>query len=192
VTLPPFAAAVAEAAAILDRLRIRYLVGGSVATLVHGEPRNTQDVDLVIEIDRSRADELAAALQAQFFANPEFLHLALRERIAFNAVHRTTGLKLDFFILSDRPYGRIEMDRATHESIAPGCTIRVATAEDCVLTKLDWYRKGDEVSDRQWRDVQGVLKVQRERLDLHYMHRWAPELGVADLLERALRDAGFP
>jgi hypothetical protein len=60
-----------------------------------------------------------------------------------------------------------------------------------VLTKLEWYRKGDEVSDRQWRDVQGVLKVQRERLDLPYMHRWAPELGVADLLERALRDAGI-
>jgi hypothetical protein len=72
----------------------------------------------------------------------------------------------------------------------PERTAYVASAEDTVLTKLEWYRMGSEVSERQWRDVLGVLKVQAERLDLAYLRRWAAALGVADLLEQALSQAG--
>ncbi len=70
--------------------------------------------------------------------------------------------------------------------IEPQVEVSVASAEDTLLAKLEWYRMGGEVSERQWRDVLGALKVQAGALDLEYLHRWASELGVDDLLERAL------
>ncbi len=163
-----------------------------MATLVHGEPRNTQDVDLVIELVPPQAEALVAALESQFFVDLEFVGPALRKQISFNVVHRTSGLKLDFFLLRNRAYSRTELDRAAPAELAPYLSVRVASAEDCVLTKLEWYRKGKEVSDRQWRDVLGVLKVQRRRLDLAYLRRWASELAIDDLLARAFGDAGIP
>jgi len=191
VTLPPFAEAVAALTSVLDQLGIAYLVGGSVASLVHGEVRTTQDVDLVVDLAPQRLGPLAAALQAQFLADVELLRVCLRQRIASNIVHRSTGLKLDLFPLRDRPFSREELARAVRVEIAPGCGVRVATAEDCALTKLEWFRKGGEVSERQWRDVQGVLRLQASRLDRAYLRRWAPELGIDDLLQRALNEAGL-
>ena len=191
MTLPPFAEAVAAMASVLDQLGIAYLVGGSVASLVHGEVRTTQDVDLVVDLAPERLGPLAAALQAQFLADAELLRICLRQRIASNVVHRGTGLKLDLFPLRDRPFSREELARAVRVQIAPGCSVRIATAEDCVLTKLEWFRKGGEVSERQWRDVQGVLRLQAGRLDRGYLRRWAGELGIDDLLQRALHEAGL-
>jgi hypothetical protein len=72
----------------------------------------------------------------------------------------------------------------------PGSEVNVASPEDTVLQKLLGYRKGGETSDRQWRDVQGVLKARGKSLDRDYLERWAPTLGVMDLLERAVTEAG--
>ena len=70
------------------------------------------------------------------------------------------------------------------------CTAYFATAEDIVLAKLEWYHHGDQVSDRQWRDVVGVIRTQGQRLDLTYLGAWAAQLGLEDLLSRALSQAG--
>ena len=187
MTLPPFAEAVAALTSVLDQLGIAYLVGGSVASLVHGEVRTTQDVDLVVDLAPQRLGPLAAALQAQFLADAELLRVCLRQRIASNIVHRSTGLKLDLFPLRDRPFSREEFARAVRVEIAPGCGVRVATAEDCALTKLEWFRKGGEVSERQWQDVVSILAAMGHQLDTAYLDRWALELRVTDLVTRARR-----
>jgi hypothetical protein len=80
-------------------------------------------------------------------------------------------------------------DNAT-EPLHSGFEAYVQAPEDAVLSKLDWYRRGGEVSENQWRDVLGMLRQQAERLDVGYLRMWAGELGVADLLDRACREAG--
>ena len=116
---------------------------------------------------------------------------AIGTRGSFNAIHLATMFKVDIFVCRDRPYARERMARSSYETLstAPERRARFAAPEDVVLAKLEWYRLGGEVSDRQWRDVLGVIKTQGERLDSAYLGRWARELAVQDLLARAMADA---
>jgi hypothetical protein len=189
--LPPFARAIGEVTATLDALGIGYCIGGSVATLVHGEPRNTQDVDIVVDLRREHVDRLVSMLTPTFFADAEALHAAIDHGSSHNVIHRDTGHKVDLFVLRRRHYSAVELGRARRQTIVDGIEAVVSSAEDCVLTKLEWFRRGDEVSDHQWRDVLGVLKVQRGKLDLSYLRQWATVLGVVDLLEKALQQAAY-
>ena len=117
---------------------------------------------------------------------------AIAERSCCNLIHLATSFKVDIFVLKGRPYDRAALARREKRSIdpdSPDIQVFLATPEDTVLAKLEWYRLGDEVSDRQWRDILGILKLQRDRLDLDYMKQWASEIKVADLLDRAAREA---
>ena len=101
-------------------------------------------------------------------------------------------MKVDIFVLKRQPFAFEQMAR--REKLTAGANVTpifVATAEDTVLSKLSWYRLGGEVSDRQWNDILGILKLQSDRLDRSYMAEWAKQIEVADLLERALRQAGI-
>lgn len=99
-----------------------------------------------------------------------------------------TAFKVDVFIPEGRPFDRLQFARRSKQVVAthPERTAYVASAEDTVLAKLEWYRLGGEASERQWRDVLGVLQIQGDELDLDYLRQWAVELGVAGLLARAL------
>jgi hypothetical protein len=174
----------------LDRLGIPYLVGGSVASMLHGEPRTTLDVDFAVHMSTEQARELAAHLSRDFLVQPEALIEAARRESLANVVHKRPFLKIDLHVRPRTGHHAEEMRRAVRMQVGPDAAdvLRVATPEDVVLQKLRWYRLGDEVSERQWRDVVGVLKRQTA-LDRAYLERWSVELGVADLLQRALVDS---
>lgn len=179
---------------VFERHGIAYAIGGSVATLVHGEFRATNDVDVVADLRPEHAAILAQELGDAYYADEESIADAIRRRSSFNLIHLASMLKVDVFVLKGHPYARESLRRSIRSPLAPTEGARgftFSSREDIVLAKLDWFRKGGEVSERQWRDVQGVMKVQREALDLVYLRRWATELGVTGLLERALAEAGL-
>lgn len=189
--LPEPLAVTLRVAEAFERLHLRYLIGGSLASSLHGIPRSTNDADLLAEIPLRSASDLVGDLESEFDADPAMILDAIRTGSSFNLIHLATMFKVDVFVLRREPMMIEEMQRRQQHPIAPDAPSRVyfASAEDTVLQKLDWYRKGNEVSDRQWTDVLGVLKVQGDAFDLAYARKWAPDLGVLDLLERALGEA---
>lgn len=172
----------------LELLGVPYLIGGSLASAVHGVYRATADADLVADLRPEHAAPLARALAGAFYVDEESIAEAIRRRRSFNLIHLDTMFKVDIFVSRARPFDRSQLERRVPQIVGtdPDQVGYFASAEDIVLAKLEWYRMGGEVSERQWRDILGVLKVQGERLDLAYLHHWAGELHVADLLERAL------
>jgi hypothetical protein len=181
-------------AALLERIGTPYFLGGSLASSLLGEPRSTVDIDLAIVLRSADVPALIAALGTEFYVDEGAAQDAVARRSSFNAIHQPTVLKVDFFVLGDAPFDRAQLTRRrlSPELAASGRRVFVSSAEDLILRKLDWYRQGGGVSDRQWRDVLGVLKVQGERLDLEHLRRWAGPLDLSDLLEQALAEAGIP
>lgn len=177
---------------ILDGLNVRYHLGGSFASAIHGVPRQTMDADLVVELDDARVVGLVETLRDDFYVDLEVAREAVALRGSFNAIHLGTGFKVDFFVKGRDVFDDLELERSVLMQITtdPPRSAFVKTAEDTVLRKLQWYRSGGEVSDRQWRDVLGVLVAVGGTLDREYLHLWATRLGVSDLLDRAEGETG--
>ncbi len=174
-----------------EQLGVPYLVGGSLASSLHGLPRATQDVDLVAALAPEHVARLVAALRDSFYLDEAAIRTAVRERTSFNVIHLRTLFKADIFVAKDDPAGRAEFERCQHYRITddPPRDLVLASPEDTIAQKLLWFRLGDEVSERQWSDALGVLKVAGNRLDLAYLHVVAARLGVQELLERILAAA---
>ncbi len=174
----------------LEQVGATYVIGGSLASAIHGVVRTTLDTDILADLNLRQAQPFAELLAGAFYLDLDTVRHAIRQRSSFNVIHLATMFKVDIFIPKERPFDQQQLARRQSWIVDPdsGRTIYVATPEDTVLAKLAWYRLGDEVSDRQWRDVLGVLAVQGDRLDFNYMRQWASSLGVSDLLERAMRE----
>ncbi len=129
-----------------------------------------------------------AQLQADLYLDEKSIERAILNRGSFNLIHLKTMFKVDIFVAKQRPFDQLQIDRGKSTIIAidPERTARILSAEDIILAKLDWYRLGNQVSERQWRDVLGIIRIQGTQLDLAYLRETAVSLNISDLLERAL------
>jgi len=188
--LPEAIAVALRVVDVLEGLGVGYHVGGSYASSVHGVPRQTQDIDLVVDLPEGVVDAFVARLGDGFYVDAEAARGAVRGRDSFNVVHRETAIKIDVFLQGDAPFDREESGRTVTVTVDgdPPRVLRVKAAEDILLRKLLRYRDGGGVSERQWNDAIGVARVQASRLDRAYLERWAATLGVGDLLRRVLAD----
>jgi hypothetical protein len=177
-----------------EQLGIDYYVGGSVASLMHGFYRTTADVDIVADIRIKDIEPLVLLLQDAFYIDADSIKDAIKHRSEFGMLHYKTMFKVDVFIQKNRPFDlevRSRVEEGTFNDFQNDHPFFIESPEDVVLTKLEWYKMGGEVSDRQWKDILGVLKIRGTALELQYLKHWAAVLDVADLLERALDDAGL-
>lgn len=191
--IPPSLSVVLDVIRILEDLNVRYHLGGSFASAVHGVPRQTMDADLVVDLQEGHVDRLIARLQNDFYADRDAAVDAVVRRSTFNAIHLDTGFKVDFFVKGSGKFDEAELERSqlTQVVVEPPRSAWIKSAEDTVLRKLEWYRKGGEVSDRQWRDVLGIFLAVGDGLDDEYLDTWAKTLELSDLLRRARREVGL-
>lgn len=173
----------------LDALGIPHSIGGSIASSFAGEPRSTVDIDIVAAIEERHVDALVAALAPEFYADADSVRRAIRSRSSTNLIHQQTHVKVDLFIAGGSPLDARQLARRQAVDLGEGRRVHVHPPEDILLQKLRWFRLGGEVSDRQWRDIAAIVRVQGSRLDTRYLREAAPLLNVTDLLERALEDA---
>jgi len=176
-----------------EKLGIAYYIGGSVASSAYGIARATMDVDLVANIEINQVNRLVKALETDYYIDAEMIRDAIHRRSSFNLIHLDTMIKIDVFIVKDQPYDseaftRRQLDTLDEESSRK---FYLSSPEDIILNKLQWYQSGGGVSEQQWKDVLGILKVQGNKLDLEYLKYWASRLNLSDLLSRSFDDAGM-
>ena len=184
-------AALRPVAEAFDALGVRYYLGGSVASSAHGIARASLDADVVAALKAEHVDALATRLAPAYYIPLDRLRSAVAARSSCNLIHLATMFKIDVFVSKGRPFDQEAAARARDQAIdeAPNAPrFPVASPEDTVLAKLEWFRLGGETSERQWWDIVGVLKVTLD-VDRAYLRHWGAALDVADLLERALGDA---
>ncbi|MEE8589774.1 MAG: hypothetical protein V3T35_00490 [Spirochaetia bacterium] len=176
-----------------DELAIPYYIGGSIASSVYGMARSTIDVDLVADIESRHIMALMDRLEKNYYMDDTAIADAIKPGSSFNLIHLETSIKIDVFIPRDEIYHHTAMDRRHRDTLFDENMITefyFCSPEDIIINKLQWYVSGGEVSERQWLDVSGVIKVQAESLDTTYLLRWSKDLGLHELLVRAFEEAG--
>lgn len=173
-----------EMMALLEGASIPYMVVGSFASMVHGHPRTTYDLDIVIDPSTTSLEHLLAAIDMErFYVDPEVARDALKRRSMFNVIDMRTAFKVDLVVRKDRAFSIEELGRRTTRQIID-VDVPTATAEDTIIAKLEWSKEGG--SERQLADVAGILQVGKDALDLAYVERWVRELALEEQWKRAI------
>jgi len=177
----------------LERLGVRYYVGGSLAASIYGLARTTLDVDLVADLKSEHAAPLAVTLQPAYYISQPMILDAIARKSCFNVIYLANSFKVDVFVSKGREYDSTAFQRVRRDTFDfehSSDQFFFPSSEDVILAKLEWYRLGNEASERQWRDIIEVMATQQNILDRPYLAYWSDQLGVADLLAKALREAG--
>lgn len=179
---------------LFNELGISYYICGSIASSAYGTSRATQDIDLVSDITELSVNILVDKLRSDYFIDGEMIREAIELKSSFNLIHLKTMMKLDVFILRNDLFHKMTNKRKIEDTLDKdenSIKIFLSSPEDVILSKLDWYVKGNKASEQQWRDIIGVIKVQKNNLDLQYLKQWATELKVDNLLSKAFFECGI-
>jgi hypothetical protein len=183
---------VGQVAAMLDELGISYALGGSMASSLVGEPRSTVDVDIAIKLENDAGAALLERATAEFYVPIDAARAAIDAHSSFKVVDTAHGLKVDLFVLGEGLLDRMQIERRMNLTITGlAGRIWVTSPEDQVLRKLDWYRSTGNESERQWRDVVGILRIHGEAMDRVYLDETARELKLGELLDDATHAANL-
>lgn len=191
---PDILKATEPVAKAFEKLGVRYFIGGSIASSAYGIARSTMDVDMVSDLATRHVHDLVEILESSYYIDEKMILDAIAGRSCFNIIHLDTMLKIDVFISGNAAYDAEAFRRRRNDTLDENhkdVIFYLASPEDIILSKLVWYRLGGEVSDRQWTDLLGVMKVQKNCLDVRYLNRWASDQRVDDLLKKAFNDAGY-
>ena len=169
-----------HASDLCDRLSLTYLVTGSTATIAYGEPRFTNDIDMVVDLPAEWVGAFCAGFpETEFYVSLEAVARAVQARHQFNVLHSGSGLKIDFIVMTESEFDQSRRSRKRNLSVLPGRPISFASPEDVILKKLTYFQEGG--SEKHLRDIAGVLRIQGEAIDQGYLETWAAKLGVGDL-----------
>lgn len=177
-------AALTPVVLVFNELGVRHYVGGSVASSFHGAVRSTMDVDIVCELRDEHVARFLGRLATDYYANEQTIREAISNRSCFNLIHFPTSFKVDIFLSRGRAFDNDCLERCRLERISEGLEVAIATPEDSIIAKLEWYRIGNEVSERQWDDVTRLLRLLGGQADVDYLRQAAASVGVGDLLQR--------
>jgi hypothetical protein len=170
---------------LMDRLQLTYLVTGSTATIAYGEPRFTNDIDILVDLPPDRVAAFCAGFpENQFYINPTAVADAVRSRHQFNVLHPASGLKIDFIVLSDSEFDRSRQGRARSLPVLTDRLVSFASPEDVIIKKMVYYQEGG--SEKHLRDIAGVLRVQGDALDRGYIETWVGKLGLSAIWQTIL------
>jgi hypothetical protein len=169
----------------LERIGLRYFVTGSMATIFFGEPRFTNDIDIVVDLPADRIAELCAAFPApEFYLSEETVWRAVSRCGQFNVIHPSSGLKVDMMVPADSSFNQSRFTRMKRVRPAPDFDAAFSSPEDVILKKMESYRDGG--SEKHLRDIAGVLKISGDRLDRAYITEWADRMGTSEIWETFL------
>lgn len=171
---------------VFENLEIPYIVTGSVAAMAYGEPRLTNDIDIVAEIQEHQIEGIIAGFPAsEFYINEEAIKEAIRQRTQFNIIHPTSGLKVDIILKQDTPFDKSRFERFRRIHPAESYQANFASPEDVIIKKMEYYKEG--ASEKHLRDITGILKITGKEIDLDYISIWAHRLGLTEIWNAILR-----
>lgn len=172
----------------LDQAEIPYMITGSIVSSLQGEPRSTHDIDVLIAMQKTKAQILLKALSpSEFYWDKESILEAVDRRGMFNLIDLKEGGKIDFWLLTDDPFDRSRFSRRYKEKLL-GLEMHVSSPEDTILVKLRWAKLSGG-SEKQFTDALRVYEVQHGKLDMEYLELWAKTLDVALLWRKLLNEA---
>lgn len=177
-------AALTPVVSILKKLGVAHYVGGSVASSFHGAVRSTMDVDIVCDLKPESVTPILSHLEDDFYGSEPAIRQAIESKSCFNLIHLPTSFKVDVFVSKGRPFDKDCLERCELQKLSDSLKVAVATPEDSIIAKLEWYRIGNEVSERQWDDVSKLVRLLGDNADWVYMGLAAESIGVTDLLDR--------
>lgn len=171
---------------VLERLRIPYLVTGSVASMAYGEPRLTNDIDIIADVHSNHVEGLLAAFPApEYYIDAEMIREAIRRTGQFNIIHPASGFKVDMMIREETPFNRSRFSRKRRLRPSKEYEADFASPEDVILKKMEYYKEGG--SEKHLRDITGILKIGGEKIDRQYISSWAERMRVDEVWEAILR-----